>query len=110
MELLVESSQDDLKEQELIQEKNYVRRFFETLGKDKKMAVYGKDVLIALERGAVDILYISKKLDKSATDELERRAESIGSKVFFISTEHTDGEQFYNLTKGAGAILRFALE
>ena len=74
------------------------------------MAVYGKDVLIALERGAVETIYISKKLDKEATIELERRAEAIGSKVIYISTEHTDGEQFFNLTKGVGAILRFALE
>ncbi len=110
LELLVESSQDNLKEQELVLEKNHVKKFFETLGKDKKMAVYGKDVLVALERGAVDTIYISKKLEKNAADELEKKAESIGSKIFYISTEHTDGEQFYNLTKGVGAILRFALE
>ena len=110
LELLVENSHNDLIEQELILEKNHVKKFFETLGKDKKMAVYGKDILVALERGAVDILYISKKLEKSAAEELEKRAESIGSKIFYISTEHTDGEQFYNLTKGVGAILRFALE
>ena len=110
LELLVEDSRDDLVEQELTIEKNHVKKFFETLGKDKKMAVYGKDVLIALERGAVETIYISKKLDKEATIELERRAEAIGSKVIYISTEHTDGEQFFNLTKGVGAILRFALE
>ncbi len=110
LELLVEDSRDDLVEQELTIEKNHVKKFFETLGKDKKMAVYGKDVLIALERGAVDTLYISKKLEKSAVEELEKRANNIGSKIFYISVEHTDGEQFFNLTKGVGAILRFALE
>ncbi len=111
LELLVEESQSEIQEQELIKEKKILTKFFETLGKNRMMAVYGIDkVKTALERGAVSTLIISKKLSKNEYEELQNVAENIGSEIFFIGTEHQDGEQFYNLTKGVGAILRFALE
>lgn len=111
LELLVEQSQQEIAEQELIKEKNILNRFFETLGKHREKAVYGLEkTKLALERGAVEILLISKKLDKKQKEELEKMAESIGAEVIIVSTENQDGEQFYNLTKGAGAILRFAFE
>ena len=88
-----------------------VAKFFETLGKYRDKATYGPEkIKLALERGAVDILLISKKLDKKETEELENLAGNIGSVVQIISTETPEGEQFFNLTKGVGAILRFALE
>ncbi len=111
LELLVEQSQQDIAEQELIKEKNILEKFFETLGKHREKAAYGKEkVKLALERGAVEILLISKKMPKKEAEELEKSALNIGSEVIIISTENQDGEQFYNLTKGVGAILRFALE
>jgi len=111
LELLVEESQGDIAEQELIKEKEIIERFFDTLGKKRSLAAYGeKDVRVALERGAVNVLLISKNLDKSKTKEFEKLAENIGSQVIIISHENQDGEQFWNLTKGIGAILRFALE
>lgn len=111
LELLVEESQKDIAEQELIKEKDIITKFFETLGKHTSKAVYGMEkVKTALERGAVDILLISKTIPKEQKEELEKRANSIGAEVIIISTEHQDGEQFYNLTKGVGAILRFAIE
>lgn len=111
LELLVEEAQEDIENQELIQEKNLLERFFNTLGKDKKKAAYGEErVKLALERGAVEILLISKEVPKEKMMKLEEAADNIGSEVFIISTDHPDGEQFHNLTKGIGAILRFALE
>ena len=110
-ELLVEESQEDIAEQELIKEKNILTKFFDTLGKDSSKAVYGEEkVTTALQRGAVKILLISKKTPKPLTKKLSEMAENIGSETVIISTEHPDGEQFLNLTKGIGAILRFALE
>ncbi len=111
LELLVESSQEDIAQQELIKEKNILEKFFNTLGKDRNKATYGfEKTLLALERGAVELLLISKKLEKSQIRELEEKAETIGSKVVVISTENQDGEQFFNLTKGVGALLRYAIE
>ncbi len=111
LELLVENSQNEIAKQELIKEKKILEKFFETVGKDKKMAVYGLEkVRIALERGAVAMLLISKEFDRDLAKELEKSAESIDAEVVMIDATHQDGEQFLNLTKGVGAILRFALE
>ncbi|MEK6819063.1 MAG: peptide chain release factor aRF-1, partial [Nanoarchaeota archaeon] len=111
LELLVEDSQEEIAEQELIREKKFLRRFFETLGKHSKMAAYGPErVRLALERGAVDLLLISKSFDKEQATEYEQMAENISAEVVFVSVDNQDGEQFLNLTKGLGAILRFSLE
>lgn len=111
LELLVEASQDDIAEQEIVKEKKVLERFFNTLGKDSKMAVYGEErTKLALSRGAVDILIISKKFEKHKAKEFEKMAEDIGSSVMFVGVEHQDGEQFWNLGKGVGAVLRFAIE
>ncbi|MEK6844352.1 MAG: peptide chain release factor aRF-1 [Nanoarchaeota archaeon] len=111
LELLVEDSQKDIAEQELIKEKLILEKFFNTLGKHREKATYGfEKVKTALERGAVEILLISKKFPREQVEELEEAAERIGATVVIISTENQDGEQFYNLTKGVGAILRFQIE
>lgn len=111
LKLLVEASNEEIASQEIVKEKSIVKKFFETLGKNKEKACYGLErASLALQRGAVEILLISKKLDKSQIQALEKQAENIGSEVFIISTETPEGLQFYNLTKGIGAILRFALE
>ena len=95
----------------MIKEKLIVQKFFETLGKNKARATYGMErTLLALERGAVDKLLISKKLKKEDIQNLEEKANNIGAEVTIISTENQEGEQFLNLTSGVGAILRFALE
>ncbi|MAE49481.1 peptide chain release factor 1 [Candidatus Pacearchaeota archaeon] len=112
LELLVEESQEDIAEQELIKEKKILEQFFDTLGKHKNMAPYGEEkVKVALERGAVDKLFLDKKLSKAKTSELSKMAENIGASVVLISDEHQDGQQFINLTKtGIGALLRFPIE
>lgn len=111
LKLLVEASEEDIAQQELIKEKKIITRFFETVGKNKEKAVYGEErTRLALERGAADTVLISKKFPKDKTDEFEAMARNIGSEVHIISTETQEGEQFLNMTKGIGAILRFNLE
>ncbi|MBI5804150.1 peptide chain release factor 1 [Candidatus Pacearchaeota archaeon] len=111
LEVLVEESRSEIESQELVKEKKILERFFETLGKNRKMTAYKIDeVKTALGRGAVEVLLISKDFDRDEAKNLERMAENISAEVVFISKEHQDGEQFFNLTKGVGAILRFALE
>ncbi len=111
LKLLVESSQEEISQQEFIKEKDAIQKFFAVLGKQREKAAYGIDkIRLALQRGAVDTLLISKNLDKNLQQEFEKSAEKIGATILLISTENQEGEQFYNLTKGVGAILRFALE
>jgi len=111
LELLVESSEEDIASQELIKEKAILTKFFNTLGKTREKAAYGEEqVRLAMQRGAVDKLLISKEFPKEKMKEFGSLAENIGSEIYIISTEEQDGIQFFNLTKGIGAILRFALE
>lgn len=111
LKLLVESSQEDIAEQEIIKEKKILERFFNTLGKDSKKAVYGEErVTLALERGAVELVLIARELPKESIAHYEKLAESIGAEVTIISNETQEGVQFFNITKGVGALLRFALE
>src|SRR3989344_4574296 len=62
------------------------------------------------ERGAVYKLLVSSKIEKSKIAEFERLAINIGSETILISSETQEGEQFFNITKGIGAILRFQIE
>lgn len=111
LKLLVESSKEDISNQELIKEKNIVNKFFETLGKAREKAAYGEEkVNLALQRGAVGILLISRALGKDKIKEYEEKAMNISAETHIISIETQEGEQFLNLTKGIGAILRFGLE
>jgi peptide subunit release factor 1 (eRF1) len=111
LELLVEQSWEDIAQQELIKEKKILTSFFEALGKRREKTTYGYEkTKAALERGAVELLLISDKLPKEQIKELESLAENSGTEVVIIGTENQDGEQFLNLTKGTGAILRFQID
>ncbi|MFH1359115.1 MAG: peptide chain release factor aRF-1 [archaeon] len=110
LDLLVEDSQDVLANQEITKERKLLEKFFNMLGKDKDKTAYGKkEVEKALSMGAVETLFLSKKLKKSEIKELERRAGETSTKVEIISTETEEGIQFWNLS-GIGAILRFKLK
>lgn len=111
LNLLVEASHEDIAELEIIKEKKVLETFFDTLGKNPKKTAYGEErVNLALERGAVEKLYLSRRLEKQKIAEFEKKAINIGSEVILISDETEESDQFYNITKGIGALLRFALE
>lgn len=111
LKLLVEASQEDIAEQEIIKEKKIVEKFFMMLGKHREKTAYGEEkVTLALERGAVDKLLISKELAKDKIAEFEKKAMAMGSEVTLISIETPEGEQFLNITRGLGALLRFTIE
>ncbi len=107
---LVGKSQEILSQQDIIYEKKLLEKFFDTLGGKESMVVYDyKNVKDALEKGAVATLILSKKLDKEKTKELQKLADNISSKIEIVSTDTEEGEQFWNMTKGIGAILRFEI-
>jgi peptide subunit release factor 1 (eRF1)/intein/homing endonuclease len=107
---LVEKSRDILSEQEIVHEKKIIEKFFQTLGEKPGFAVYGEqDIRKALQYGAVETLILAKKIDKSFGKELKKLALNISSEIIVVSDETEEGEQFLNLTKGAGAILRFKI-
>ena len=106
---LVQKSQDILKDQEIIHEKKLMERFFETLGEKPDLATLKEEnTKKALEYGAVDILFLSSKLDKSEIKKFKDMALNTGSTFEIISVETEEGEQFFNLG-GIGSILRFKI-
>ena len=75
------------------------------------MVAYDYDrVKRALEAGAVDILLLSRKLKKETHKELVALAENISSKIEIVSHDTEEGQQFWNMTNGVGAILRYRFE
>ena len=106
---LVQKAQDILSNQEIIYEKKLLEKFFQTLGEKPDMAAYHEeDIRKAMQYGAVELLILSKELDKAKTKELKKLAEGISAKVEIVSTETTEGEQFQKLS-GMGALLRFKI-
>ena len=79
------------------------------LGKERKKTAYGdEEVNKALDYGAVDMLLLSKKLDKKLIKNYEKRAKETSVHIELISHETEEGMQFWHLG-GVGAILRFAV-
>lgn len=104
---LVERAQDLLATHERTLERKEVERFFYNLGKKREETFLGEeDVRKALEMGAVETLFLSENISKDLVKDLTELAENAGSEVKIISTETTEGEQFFNMG-GIGAILRF---
>ncbi|MEM4644309.1 MAG: hypothetical protein QW748_02900, partial [Candidatus Methanomethylicaceae archaeon] len=77
---------------------------------------YGiEEVKKAVERGAVDSLLVSGRLIKNVTqeersiiEEICKKTEGYGGKVYFVGAEHEKGLQLFNLG-GIAALLRFSI-
>jgi len=109
LELLVEVSDDLLADQEIHVEKKLLENFFNMLGKEREKTAYGKEAVEkALNFGAVNILLLSKKLNKEEIKKFEKKAQETSADIEYISTETEEGVQFFNLG-GIGAILRFKI-
>ncbi len=86
LDLLVECSQDLLAEQEITREKKILEDFLTKLAKHPDKTVYGlEDVKKALEKGAVDTIIISKKIEKKYIQEYKVLAENISAKIEIVS-------------------------
>jgi peptide chain release factor subunit 1 len=106
---LVDKSQDVLAQEEIGQEKEIMKKFFELLSTKPKMVSYGlNETKKCLKIGAVETLLLSEELDENVIDELEKEAVNYSSKVEIISTETREGVQLRDMGKIA-AILRYEL-
>ncbi len=106
---LVEKSKDLLANQEIVQEKKLLEKFFERLGNRGEMALYDEEsIKKALEYGAVDTLIISKNYDKKKMKEFKKIAEGTSSSFEIVSTDTAEGDQFSKLS-GIGVLLRFRI-
>jgi len=104
---LLERSEDVLANEEVAEEKQIMRKFFELLATRPSMVTYGKnETLNQLQMGIVDTLLLSEELEDAVIEEFEKEAEKMGSKVMIISIETREGAQLKEIGKIA-AILRY---
>ncbi|MGE0793050.1 MAG: LAGLIDADG family homing endonuclease [Candidatus Woesearchaeota archaeon] len=107
---LVERSEDVLAEEEVIKEKQLMRRFFELLSKASEKAAYGfDDVLKYTEMGAVETILVSEELDDNDIEILEKASDLVGTNLEIISVETREGVQLRDMGKVV-AILRYSVE
>jgi protein pelota len=100
----------------LIRDSELVDELFFRLSNKPSLVTYGiEEVKNAVERGAVDSLLVSGRLlknvspeERSKIEELCKKTEDYGGKVYFIGAEHEKGLQFFNLG-GIAALLRFSV-
>jgi len=105
---LVNSSQEELAEQEITKQKEILDQFFTTLAKEPKKAVYTEiETENKLNIGAVGKLILSKSLDRDKIKHFEKLAAQTSAEVHLVTKETAEGVQFENLG-GAGGILRYA--
>ncbi len=104
---LLDKSDDVLAEEEVMEEKKIMQKFFNILAKQPGMVNYGKDqVMEDLKMGAVETLLLSEELDDKIIEEFEAEADKLGTEVMIISTDTREGAQLRDLGKAA-AILRY---
>ncbi len=104
---LVDKSHDVLANEEIIEEKKILGKFFELLSTKPNMVSYGADqVMKNLKMGVVDTLLLSEKLEDKEIDEFEKEAKLVSTDVRIISIETREGVQLRDMGKVA-AILRY---
>ncbi|MEM3484608.1 MAG: hypothetical protein QXI12_03195, partial [Candidatus Methanomethyliaceae archaeon] len=105
-----------LKDSLLIRDSELVDEFLFRLANKPSLVAYGiEEVKKAVERGAVDSLLVSGRLIKNVTqeersiiEEICKKTEGYGGKVYFVGAEHEKGLQLFNLG-GIAALLRFSI-
>ncbi|MBU1202153.1 MAG: peptide chain release factor aRF-1 [Nanoarchaeota archaeon] len=107
---LLDKSDDVLSEEEVIEEKKLMQKFFNLLAKQPGMVNYGlEQVMDDIKMGVVEIVMLSEELDDNTIAEFEKEAEKLGSEVMMISTDTREGVQLRDLGKVA-AILRYEVQ
>lgn len=108
---LVDISQDVLKDTEMAFEKKIIDNFLQTLGKDSKMAVYGKEeTKLALEMGAVgELIVCDESVNDEELEELTKLQQESSAEFSFVTSKSAEGQQFLAIG-GVGGILRYPIE
>jgi len=107
---LLERSGDVLAEEEVINEKKIMQKFFHLLSTKSGMVSYGlAHVKKSLSMGVVDTLLLSEELEDNEIEEMEKQAKQFSTNVQIISTETREGAQLKEMGKVA-AILRYEVE
>jgi peptide chain release factor subunit 1 len=105
---LINASEDDLREVEMVRQKTLVQRFMKEVIEDG-LAAYGPDLEKAVDAKAVDTLLLSEQLGPEEIDRLYEAGKAAGTTVEILSLEFEEGTQLWNTFKGKAAILRYKI-
>jgi len=107
---LLDVSTDLLSDTEVMEERRTLQKFFDTLGKNTSMVVYGlANTKKALEMGAVeDLIIIDTCITDDELDELSGLQEASRANLKLVTDKTPEGVQYKGLT-GVGGILRYPL-
>jgi len=107
---LLDKSDDILSEEDVVEEKKIMQKFFNLLAKKPGMVNYGNDHVMAdLKMGTVETVLLSEVLEDKVIEEFEKEAEKMNSEVVIISTDTREGVQLRDMGKVA-AILRYEVQ
>jgi peptide chain release factor subunit 1 len=108
---LLDVSTDLLSDTEVLAERKALQKFFETLGKNTNMVVYGmKNTVAALKIGAIeDLIVIDGCCTDDELDELCELQESSRANLKLLTDKTPEGVQMKGLT-GIGGILRYPID
>jgi peptide chain release factor subunit 1 len=105
---LINASEDDLKEVEMVRQKTHMQKFMKHLIEDGPIA-YGPDLEPALNASAVDTLLLSENLTEEEIEKLYQKAKETGATVEIMNDDFEEGYQLWNTFKGKAAILRYKI-
>lgn len=106
---LLERCEDVLAQEEVMEEKKLVGKFFQLLATKPGMVVYGEqETMQHVTNGTVDTLMLSEELDEPLMERFEEEAKKLGTTIKVISTETREGVQLRDMGKIA-AILRYEI-
>ena len=109
LRLLVEKARDELSEEEVIKEKNLVKKFFEAIARHSTRVTYGWDaVKNALINGAAELVLVSKTVPVEKIKAIKQLCQISGARLEVISTDTHEGQQFASFK--VAAFLRFEIE
>jgi len=107
-EVMKKSGERVIRDSRIGQESELVERLMAGIKSDGLVTYGPSHVKKAVEAGAAETLLVSRE-KTSEFEDLISTAEKMGSRIVFISADHTPGEQFLHLG-GIAAFLRFRAE
>ena len=103
---LLNKCEEVFEKENIFIEKKIIQEFFGKLAKDDKVTYGLKNVIEAIEMGAVEKIIIINELEEEIVEKLVNLCSNYKTEVVFVSSETEEGEQL-KLMGGVGAFLRY---
>jgi peptide chain release factor subunit 1 len=105
---LLDKSEEILSQETIIIERKIIQEFFGKLAKDDKVTYGKKNVIEAINLGAVSKVLIIESLDEDVIDSIIELSKNFNTEVVLVSDATPEGEQL-KMMGGIGAFLRYNL-